>query len=428
MHARIEVDGRPVEGLVGGETNTVIARIAPALDQPLRGDTSSRALELVVTLDWSAGIQTRYLSLPADETATSDEVAFEVAIPAEANFVGDLTFVALPLNKTFVWTRIDGRPGTKGPGASLRLTQISRHDELLAPSTGAMSVDPMTWSWTERDRSLLCHGPSGATRYLTADLDRVSTELLKEISAVSDAESAFDWTDLALREVLLKMAWYGSNLLDGLAAQGFDRRTLSNADERMQVYSGDPVSPVPFEFVYDRGYPSADYTIDPDCIAALGDPNRTRCNCPPALALTQKVRANNPILCPFGFWGLSKVIERYTVDLTASTTIAHPSTADTHRDVPAVFDEPVIDLTGPVARVIPAGSADLAFGLREILATELDAAAIRGDRFGDAIRSARQQIFAAGHPSSILLAAQGDTDWQLRPTPQPVGASQHRKL
>ena len=99
----------------------------------------------------------------------------------------------------------------------------------------------------------------------------------------------------------------GLKLLRMLAAQGeFIRRQLFGDDpleevQRVQVVSPYSADFFPAEYLYDRHPPKADAELCPQFVTATGS-DRECPDCP--------ANDDGSIICPLGFWGLNRVIER----------------------------------------------------------------------------------------------------------------------
>lgn len=111
-------------------------------------------------------------------------------------------------------------------------------------------------------------------------------------------------------QLMVDLAVMGRELYDLLFVKQF-KRTATNQFfdtpdeiENIQVVSAKPESIVPVEFFYDRETPARDAKMCPSFKTAL---NKGKCvsNCEGAHAQTDYV-------CPMGFWGMRKIIERHT--------------------------------------------------------------------------------------------------------------------
>ena len=116
--------------------------------------------------------------------------------------------------------------------------------------------------------------------------------------------------------LLVKLARVGTNLysllykdqLKDLATDGFDVGDASVT--YLQVVSARPDAVVPLEFMYDFNAPDPGATVCPQHREALA-----MGRCPDPCARTSQPRAH---VCPMGFWGLKKVIERHIFDPKAA--------------------------------------------------------------------------------------------------------------
>lgn len=377
VHTQVEVKYRPVSGFVGGQSNLIVTWIGPhnagpdiqVTADPIRREfvPTDTGLDLEVTLKWDGGESTKSMKLPGATNEKSNEVGFNVELEPGQEFAGDLIFRAQPSNKVFEYVRIIGTAGDMKPGEAPELITVFRNHELL-DVTQSTQVES---TWVARDDELLRFGPRGVETYSTDGLDQVAVEVAASIASIQAGEIV-DWKQLEphVREMLYMMAVSGSNLYDELHLQRRQAASDDLPDGPLQILTTDPKQPVPLEFVYDRGATSKDFTINLDCIAALGDPTRDRCNCRPAPELTDDERFSNPELCPYGFWGLSRVIERHALDPNGFNDIAHPDGIKTlpalssvlmgmsERFIDTAKPEPIIDLRGEMATIITTDVVD----------------------------------------------------------------------
>jgi hypothetical protein len=145
------------------------------------------------------------------------------------------------------------------------------------------------------------------------------------------------------------LARRGTVLYRHLVLDHIDRSTAARAlraSEYLQIVSTDPDALVPFEFVYEYPPPGSGVPVCPNAIDAL---KAGRC---PASCVPQRSPADR--VCPLGFWGLSRVIERHL----HVPDLPHPA---------MVLAEPVggrdeLPLTGPsllaASRQVSAASRD----------------------------------------------------------------------
>jgi hypothetical protein len=124
--------------------------------------------------------------------------------------------------------------------------------------------------------------------------------------AGSSAEDVLDADDPDVRTLLRDMARHGAGLYNQLMDQGF-----TDPGERIQVLNLEPDTYVPLEFVYDLGYPGSDAKL---CAAGLMALKSGAGACPVcSVPVSDDQRSNAPVICPFGFWSLRKIIERVAV-------------------------------------------------------------------------------------------------------------------
>ncbi len=138
-----------------------------------------------------------------------------------------------------------------------------------------------------------------------ADLDQLTATLKAFLEQVNDDPQAFtDDPDTALGPLLLRLALHGSGLFAELVEN--QAGSALAAAKRLQVISARAEAYLPLEFVYDRETPALDATLCPNARDAL-----RAGACPPGCLDGIEPES---VVCPFGFWSLSKVIERHVHD------------------------------------------------------------------------------------------------------------------
>jgi hypothetical protein len=151
-------------------------------------------------------------------------------------------------------------------------------------------------------------------------LDGIETPVRKLNELLSDvALSVRDYGDGLDQgenpKLLVGLARVGANLysllygdqLKALHSGDFD--VGNEAVTHLQVVSARPDAVVPLEFMYDFNVPRPDATVCPQHRQALQDGR-----CPSDCARRAKPNGH---VCPMGFWGLKKVIERHLFDPSA---------------------------------------------------------------------------------------------------------------
>jgi len=182
------------------------------------------------------------------------------------------------------------------------------------------------------------------------------------------------------------LARRGNVLYRHLVLDHIDRSSAARAlraSEYLQIVSTDPDALVPFEFVYEYPPPGPGAPVCPNAIEAL---KAGRCpeSCVPRHSPADRV-------CPLGFWGLSRVIERHL----HVPDLPHPA---------LVLAEPVagrdeLPLTGSsllaASRQVPAASRD------ELLCAMRD---VWGGRVASVGTWAEWQQAVASSSPALLLA------------------------
>lgn len=168
-------------------------------------------------------------------------------------------------------------------------------------------------------------------------------------------------------KLLCELAAHGSVLYRRLVRDYIDRSSAARAlraSEYLQIVSTDPDAIVPFEFVYEYPPPAEGAPVCPNAVQALRE-GRCPESCVPR-------RSPAPHVCPLGFWGLSKVIERHV----HVPDLPHPA---------IVLCEPVggrdaLSLSGPTllaaSEQVPAASlGELAQTMRAVWGDRVDSVA-----------------------------------------------------
>jgi hypothetical protein len=134
----------------------------------------------------------------------------------------------------------------------------------------------------------------------------ISAKLEDVVTAENGATSLRDG---ALRELLVFLARHGSLLYVSLL--DLHGGSVLAAGERIQILAADAEAFFPLEFVYDRLSPEEDAALCPNAEQALASGVCEGC---PA-------KNDRTFVCPLGFWGLSKVIERHVHDPDAAAQV-----------------------------------------------------------------------------------------------------------
>lgn len=250
------------------------------------------------------------LTLPSEGASTECDFRFT---PREAGrFEGRLTV----LHRGRVLQTAVLRAGVVAIGAA--------PDEKAAPTLG--DVIPVRHRLGDLDRRrqfdlafVTNHTIAGAPRGVALAADRAWIANITQALAVARdvnaavskvAESVVDYQDGLAgesgRKVLIDLAvaggWLQIHLVEEQLRNPHNRPEIAEK-EYIQIVSTRSDATVPFEFIYDYAVPDVDATVCPhwrDGVAAGVCP--AQCN-----------KASTRTVCPMGFWGLRKVIERHQV-------------------------------------------------------------------------------------------------------------------
>ncbi len=140
---------------------------------------------------------------------------------------------------------------------------------------------------------------------LAEPVARINAELSNVATSVADYGGGL--LTPANHALFARLARIGANLyarlfLDELQETQSEGLNLEQ-QEYLQIVSTRPDALVPLEFIYQYGMPDKNATICPHAVDALKN-----ATCPTPCPRVAQPRA---YVCPLGFWGLSKVIERH---------------------------------------------------------------------------------------------------------------------
>lgn len=132
---------------------------------------------------------------------------------------------------------------------------------------------------------------------IKSELDWFNQALSKMATQVGDLSSATNTT------MLRNLAIHGTRLFNYLKNWQTGQALLEPKQGRLQIVDGSPDAFFPIEFVYDKGLPNDAATLCKNARKALLD-GRCSADC------VAEAEAGN-VICPLGFWCLSRVIERH---------------------------------------------------------------------------------------------------------------------
>jgi hypothetical protein len=147
-----------------------------------------------------------------------------------------------------------------------------------------------------------------------SSLDTVAPQLAQINSLMNDVANDAEHYAKGLMskenaELLCNLAmegnWIFRNLVLNFRYKSSAAEALLNA-EHLQIVSTRPDEPVPLEFVYDYPPPKDGAPVCKNALKALKT-GRCPSSCKPK-------KSPAPHVCPLGFWGLSRVIERHQID------------------------------------------------------------------------------------------------------------------
>lgn len=156
----------------------------------------------------------------------------------------------------------------------------------------------------------------GQVKYLyLRSMDTTLALLRDKLAEIADFQDSNTWDQASndLEELLLFLAVHGSMLFQGIVLD-----QLGEAPEKdmpVQVVSAREEAFFPIEFFYDRPCPDQKSHLCPKAAQCLENGASEVCT------MFQE-NGTSPVICPLGFWCLSRVIERHAFDVKASSCMS----------------------------------------------------------------------------------------------------------
>lgn len=170
-----------------------------------------------------------------------------------------------------------------------------------------------------------------------SDCEKMATEinaaLTKVAMSVNDYSGGLESEEN--RKLLVELAQYGCYLYDFIVRDQLEGQSATydaTAKEYIQIVSTRAEAVIPFEFIYDHKAPDDDATLCKSWREALAD-GKCHNEC--------KTKQEKHV-CPLGFWGLSKVIERHIY-----TPGLDPENKDYYLQTEPVKGRATLSLGGP---------------------------------------------------------------------------------
>ncbi|MCP4048296.1 MAG: HU family DNA-binding protein [Gammaproteobacteria bacterium] len=334
VNAQIRVEGIKRNTFVCGTDNVIRCWIGLPDENASHADHSlppvsipEKGLPLEVQMRWRGESKPISITLPKDRTARTMDCDFTIHVPKNERYVS-AEIIFRYRGSVFEFIRLEAFAIAAGKTEEAHqvLTLQSVLDARQSIEIEDRQEVNTTILWGE-DRSevtgphekgsptLRVFGSGSPEKFDLSDagnaIDWLNDELfiteksLVRKQAGAPGESQIKSDDAEVIRILRKLAEHGTELFNQLTLQGF-----KDPGQRIQLINTEPAEYVPIEFVYDRGFPKQNATLCQDGLDALNS-DATDCPvCKPANKLTLKERDGADKICPFGFWSLSKVIER----------------------------------------------------------------------------------------------------------------------
>ena len=349
VHAVILQGGQKRKAFVSGAAHVVRCWIGLPEREAAFADRNISAicippegLPLLVQLYWRDGsgndhTDSKPMLLPAERTARSGDCDLHVDVPEGERYVS-VEIMFRYRGRIFEMVRVEAfalpPDETEGPQHEILVrVQASRRELIELPDSqpvGATLVFGTDRSGSSQSgppqasSSLRAFGREGvknfdlsdaseAIRWINETLFATEKLVVRRRAVPSPANAAggsgvfpedvLDTDDPWVCSQLRNMARHGAELYNRLVAKGF-----VDPGERVQVLNHEANTYVPLEFVYDRGYPMSEAKV---CATGLDALMSDAEACPVCtMPAPEEGRDSAPVICPFGFWSIRKVIER----------------------------------------------------------------------------------------------------------------------
>ena len=368
VNAQIRCEGKSRKTFVCGKDNTIRCWIGLPQQGAISSDSTIPSLDipddglpLKVQMRWRGESQSRWIILPADRTARTRDCDLTIHVPENERYIS-AEIIFRYEGSVFECVRLEAfaiaADQAEEAHHDIRITSVIDARQVIEIDN-RQTVDA-TIFWGE-DRSEVsgpdAKGPtalrifgSGSPEKFNLNeankaIDWLNTELFitekslvrKQASAtVTPNEPQIDGSDEEVVRILRTLAEHGTELYNQLMLQGF-----TDPGQRIQLINTEPEEYVPIEFVYDRGFPKKSATLCQAGLAALSSDAQDCPECKPAADMTLEERDGTEKICPFGFWSLSKIIERRDLNAQGDAAITGTTGRQSHpnserRSLPAI--------------------------------------------------------------------------------------------
>lgn len=306
-------------GLPDPERAAVAEVAVPPLAIPAEG------LELTAVLSWNGASLQRKLVLPPDRSLPSNCCDFPLAVPADERYLM-VELLFLHRGRVFEAVKLEAEVLAAGEIEAahhdlLRLRVLASRRQTIeladSPPVDALIVCGEAGMQVIGGNAVRRYDLSEADRaidWLNENLFLTEAALVRRRAAAGDSAEELDADDRTVLALLRTMARHGATLHQLLALQDF-----RDPGERIQILNLEPDTYAPLEFVYDRGYPADDALL---CAAGLAALRSDQAHCPHCSGpIADEARSAMPLICPFGFWSIRKIIERLDPDEFADPSL-----------------------------------------------------------------------------------------------------------
>jgi hypothetical protein len=294
-----------IEVRIGPEEAGWLAGTTPFPDDQLPGTGPHRLTVVLTEPNLLRTPQVSRIMLPGQGVSTS--AWFELRTLADTARV-DARLVVLHGNRVLHTARLPDRVGVAQPGAGERLTvgNVAEVETLVQVVGG--QAQPFDAAFVVNHDS---EGVAGVTeicggegRQLNLDEQQVANELhlvTEQLGAIVNQPADYEGINSpGATEMLTFLAQHGAMLRESLVHDFLDDLA---ANARLQVVSAKADSYFPFEFAYDFDPPQrTGATLCAEGVRLLSEGAR---------GSTCSATHDASVVCPMGFWGLSKTIERH---------------------------------------------------------------------------------------------------------------------
>lgn len=309
LRAKVEAPDAPTplrtDSFAAGRRHDLTISIGPhqagllSMDSPIPAEVTAAAQMLTVTVVAPWATVTGQMYLPEEGASSDCKLDLGVPVP-DASGVVRLAIMVMSTTALVQTATLVGE-ATESPGAPLALVTDASLWPGPADSTPTLVTDAhQVVAAVPADEGFIVSGVADMEEASRALHERLETEL--QGLWLDEAELRDDASVDVLRSIARAGVALREDLLERLSPES---REQFAGDGPVQLVVRDPKMDVPLELFYDAATPHrSDSSLCPGALDSLRTGSCAHCG----------NKGSSDTICPMGFWGLRRVIERRVLD------------------------------------------------------------------------------------------------------------------